>query len=116
MSDLAVLGDFDSIMGFRALGLDAYPYGEPETLDEEEIRPQLREIVRESGAKVLFVTEPFYQKFSELLETLRGQAVFPLFVPIPNNRGSLGSGADKVKALVAKAIGADIFGDDKQAN
>jgi len=113
MSDLAVIGDRDTIMGFRALGLETHAFSPAETLDAEKITPRLRDIVG-SGTKILFVTEAFYQSFADLLERLRGQSVLPLFVPIPGNQGSLGVGVRKVEDLVEKAIGADIFAQDKK--
>ena len=48
---IAVLGDRDSVLGFKALGLDVYP---AETA--EEARPILHRLAREDTA-ILYLTE-----------------------------------------------------------
>lgn len=111
MSELAIIGDRDTIMGFRALGLSTHAFASIEGLDETVVRSRLKDLLDEKP-KIVFVTELFHQRFGTLLLRLRGQALLPLFVPVPSNRGSLGLGLRKMEKLVERAIGAKLLGDD----
>lgn len=107
MSELHVIGDRDSIMGFRALGLATHAVPEGEDAEESALVPLLKKIIDE-GPKIVFVTERFHLRHGELLLRLRGAELLPLFVSIPSNRGSRGTGIRKMEELMERAIGAKL--------
>ncbi len=99
---IAFLGDRDTVVGFRSLGLSAYP-----VRTQEDAREALR-VARESGCRVLVVTE---QTARWLQDELREMATHPLpaVLVVPSTRGSQGLGMERLRGLVEKAVGADIF-------
>ncbi len=98
----AVLGDYDSIYGFAALGLDIFPVKE-----EAEASAKLRELSNGKYA-VVYVTE----QMSTLLSTQIAQhneSIIPAIIPIPGVAGNTGIGMNNVKKYVEQAVGSDII-------
>ena len=99
---IAVLGDRDSVLGFKALGLDVYP---PETA--EEARPILHRLAREDTA-ILYLTEQLAAGLEAEIARYK-DALTPAIILIPGKAGSLGIGMANVKKSVERAVGADIL-------
>ena len=102
MYKVAVVGEKDSILGFKALGVATYPV----TSGDEAARV-LHEIVREKVA-VVCITEAVAQHITDQIEDLN-KRLLPAVVLIPNNQGTLGLGMKQIKRNAEKAIGADIL-------
>ena len=103
MSDhykIAVLGDQDSVLGFKALGLDVFPA-------EEEGREPLHRLARESYA-IVYLTEQLAQGLAPEIARYKDDLT-PAIILIPGKSGSLGIGMDNVKKSVERAVGADIL-------
>ena len=107
MYKIAVLGDRDSVLGFKALGLDTYFV---ETTDEA--RHTLHRLAKEDYA-IIYVTEQLAATLS-LAELLSADidryktSVTPVVILIPGKTGSLGLGARALQNAVERAVGADI--------
>jgi V/A-type H+-transporting ATPase subunit F len=101
-----VLGDKDSVLWFRAIGVSVYP-----VTNSEEAEPVLKRLSEEDYA-IIFVTEPIAREILPLIDDLARDPL-PSIVLIPNNQGSLGLGMEKVKRTGVRAIGADIFAEDE---
>ena len=105
---LAVIGDRESVMLFRVLGV--------QTVTAETAEDTARAIHRlaKAGCSVIYLTEELAQLVPE--ELVRYQSrTFPAIIPIPGSRGSNGLGMSRVRANVEKAIGADIlFNNEKE--
>lgn len=110
MSDIAVIGDRDSVLLFKALGVETYFWDEDTASNENEWKQALNKIV-EVDYKIIFITEEYHKKCRERIEELYSR-VFPVIIAIPNNKGSKKYGFDIVRRLVARAIGTDIFAQD----
>ena len=104
MSDIAFIGDRDTVWGFRAFGIRAVPVA-----GAEEAREALASTVAERTA-IIFVTEDVYEACSEQIAEYRDQAL-PTVTVLPNVRGSRGIAAAEIHAAVSAAVGADIFGE-----
>ena len=105
MSDhykIAVLGDQDSVLGFKALGLDVFP---AETV--EEGRETLHRLARESYA-IVYLTEQLAQGLAPEIARYKDDLT-PAIILIPGKSGSLGIGMDNVKKSVERAVGEDIL-------
>ena len=102
MHKIGVVGDKDSILAFRALGVDVYPVAE-----KEEAR---RTIDRMASDKyvIIFVTEQIAELVEATVERYNKE-LLPAIILIPNNQGSLGTGMKKINDYVEKAIGSNIF-------
>ena len=99
---IAVVGDRDSILGFKTLGIDTLPVA-----TADEALSVLRKLAgRSYGA--IFITEELAAQLEEPIQELN-KRFLPAVVPIPNSRGTLGLGMQNIKQKVEKAIGADIL-------
>ena len=102
MYKIAVLGDSDSVLGFRALGLEACPVSTP-----EEGREALHRMARENYA-IIYMTEQLAARLSGDIARYK-DALTPAIILIPGKEGSLGIGMANVKTAVERAVGADIL-------
>ena len=104
MFRVAVLGDRDSVLGFKALGLDVYP---AETV--EEAKKKLHELAKEDCA-VVYLTEQLAVGMETEIARYKDE-LRPAIILIPGKSGSLGIGMENVKRAVERAVGADILGE-----
>jgi V/A-type H+-transporting ATPase subunit F len=105
MYKAAVIGDRDSILGFKALGIDVF--------DEKHAKPgEIIEELAEKNYAVVFVTEDILYRVEEAMVKF-SDSPLPAIIPIPGNKGSKGLGMNNIKKAAEKAIGADILFNDK---
>lgn len=103
---VAVVGDKDSVLAFKAIGLDVFPV-------EGDI--QARETVHTLARSysVIFVTEKVAIAAETYIKRYKARA-YPVIVPIPSAEGSLHLGLDGINANVEKAIGANVLADNNE--
>ena len=101
MYKIAVLGDRDSVLGFRALGLSVVFVDDPDTA-----RHELHRLAKENYA-VIYITEQLAQLLPGEIERYK-DAVTPAVILIPGKTGSLGLGKAALQSAVERAVGADI--------
>jgi V/A-type H+-transporting ATPase subunit F len=101
-SNIAVIGDRDSILCFQAVGLKTFP-----VLGPEEARGEMAQALKGDYA-VIFITEGFASPLEDMIEEASNRPL-PSIVLIPNNRGSLGIALGRMRDMIRKAVGADIF-------
>ncbi|HOA34697.1 MAG TPA: V-type ATP synthase subunit F [Bacillota bacterium] len=101
-SKIAVVGDRDSILGFKTLGVATFP-----AADAERALQIFRQLVAENYG-VIFVTEDLARDLQEPIAELN-RRFLPAVIPIPSSRGALGIGMEAIRKNLEKAIGADIF-------
>ena len=99
---IAVLGDRESVMGFKALGLEVCP---AETV--EEARAALHRLAKENCA-VVYLTEQYAAQMEAEIARYK-DALTPAIILIPGKAGSLGIGMASIKSAVERAVGADIL-------
>ena len=101
MYKIAVLGDRDSALGFKALGLDVV-FAE----DADTAREELHRLAREDYA-IIYITEQLARDIPGEIARYK-EAVTPAVILIPDKTGSLGLGAAALQSAVERAVGADI--------
>ena len=101
MYKIAVLGDRDSVLGFKALGLDIVP-----TEGVEEGRQALHKLAKEEYA-IIYVTEQLSVDIAADIARYK-TSVTPAVILIPGKSGSLGLGTQALQSAVERAVGADI--------
>ena len=99
---IAVVGDWNSILGFRALGLETWP-----VTGSEEAKQVIRDLAKENCA-VIYLTEQLAVHMDEELARYKDELT-PAVILIPGKEGSLGIGMANVKKSVERAVGADIL-------
>ncbi|NLL06660.1 MAG: V-type ATP synthase subunit F [Clostridiaceae bacterium] len=102
MFKIGVIGDKDSILGFKAVGMSVFPVTTP--FEGQEI---LEKIAEENYA-VIYITEHVAKDIVQTIDKYSDRR-FPAIIPIPSNQGSLGIGMSGVKKSVERAVGADIL-------
>ena len=101
MYKIAVMGDRDSVLGFKALGLEVCFC---ENTDED--RRTLHRLAGDNYA-IIYITEQLAQYLTADIARYK-DAVMPAIILIPGKSGSLGLGEAGLKAAVERAVGADI--------
>ena len=99
---IAVIGDWESVMGFRALGLDTYPVSSP-----EEARSRVRELAKTDCA-VIYLTEQLAKDMEDVISHYKDE-IRPAIILIPGREGSHGIGRDSIQRAIERAVGADIL-------
>lgn len=102
MYKIAVMGSYDSIYGFAALGLTIFPVSDP-----DEGRQTLRTLAGGEYA-VIYMTEELAASLEQEIENYKEQMT-PAIILIPGVSGNTGAGVAGVKHTVEQAIGADII-------
>ena len=102
MYKIAVLGAYDSIYGFAALGLDTFPVSNAQ--DGERVLKML------GGGEyaVIYITEALAAELAHEISKYREQ-VLPAVIQIPGVSGNTGAGVESVKKSVEQAVGSDII-------
>ena len=104
MSKIAVMGDWDSIYGFAALGLECFRVEEGEA---DDARKLLRRLSEQDYA-VVYMTESLAALLSQEIERYRTQPS-PAVILIPGLSGNTGEGQTAVRRSVEQAVGSDIL-------
>ena len=99
---IAVIGDWESVMGFRALGLDTYP-----VTSVEEARKTVHDLAKTDCA-VIYLTETLAKDMADVLDRYKDN-IQPAIILIPGREGSLGIGKSNIQSAIERAVGADIL-------
>lgn len=102
MYKIAVIGAYDSIYGFAALGLDTFPVS-----DAKEGERALKSLASD-GYAVVYITEALAAEIAHEIDKYREQ-VIPVIIQIPGVSGNTGAGVEGVKKSVEQAVGSDII-------
>lgn len=101
MYKVAVMGDYDSIYGFSALGVDIFP------LDDKVLAIKELRRLADNEYAIIYITESLAAEISEEIDRYR-ERVTPAIILIPGVLGNTGEGVSGVKKSVEQAIGSDI--------
>lgn len=99
---IGVVGDKDSVLAFKALGIDVFP-----VVGADEARIAVDKLAKNDYA-VIFVTEQVAQEIEETIERYTKQ-LLPAVILIPSNQGTLNIGMKKISDSVEKAVGVNIL-------
>ena len=99
-SNLAILGEKESILCFKAAGVDTFG------ATNDDVASILRRLDKQY--KVIFVTDNFAEQTAETIKKFDDQT-YPIVITLPSKAGSNGSGLALLKSLSEKALGVDIL-------
>ena len=106
MLKIAVIGGRDTVMGFRALGLETYP-----AADAAEAGHILRRLTRESDDyAIIYIEENLAAELAHEIDKFKDRPT-PAVILIPGREGSMGLGQSALKSAVERAVGTNILGD-----
>jgi V/A-type H+/Na+-transporting ATPase subunit F len=106
---IAFIGDSDSILLFKVLGLEIFAVN-----DSTQAANILTELV-EKGYAIIYITEQYAADIKETIDQYRDRKL-PAIIPVPSVSGKNGMGMQKVFDSVKRAVGIDLFGFDDQKN
>ncbi len=106
MLKIAVIGGSDTVMGFKALGLETFP-----AATADEAGRILRSITRESDDyAIIYIEETLAQDLTQEIAKFKDSPT-PAIILIPGREGSIGLGQTALRAAVERAVGTNILGD-----
>lgn len=100
-SDIAIIGYGDSVLAFKAGGVDAFTASDA---------PKAKELLRKLAKKykVIFITDDLAMDIDDLIARMN-ESAYPIVVPIPSEKGSSGYAVAKMKDQMERALGVDIL-------
>jgi len=102
MYKIAVIGDRDSVLGFKALGLETV------FADSAEEASGAIQRLAASDCAVIYLTEQLAKEIPKEIDRYTN-ALRPSIILIPGKTGSLGIGIENVNRTVEKAVGSNIL-------
>ncbi|MEE3419743.1 MAG: V-type ATP synthase subunit F [Lachnospiraceae bacterium] len=105
MAKIAVMGDYDSIYGFAALGLTTFAV-DPE--DAEAAIKEFKSIITGGHFGVIYVTEQLAVVLHDEIARYEAEMT-PAIIQIPGVVGNTGDGVASVRRSVEQAVGSDIL-------
>ncbi|KWZ92638.1 ATP synthase, subunit F [Anaerococcus hydrogenalis] len=102
MYRVAVIGDKDSVLMFKALGVDVYT-----AVDGEDAKKLVKKLAQENFG-IIFITEDFAAKIQDTIDKYR-EEMTPAIILIPSNKEDLRLGMADINKSVEKAVGANIL-------
>lgn len=95
---IAIVGEGDSIMVFKAAGVDTFPVS-----DEKKARDAIRSAAQDH--RVIFLTEELARALGDFLKRF-DESPYPVVLALPS---SSGYGEEQLKAAMERALGVDIL-------
>ncbi len=102
MYKIAVIGDKDSVLAFKALGVDVY------TVNHQDEARRTVDSLAANQYGIIFITEQIGSLIEETISRYDKESV-PAIILIPSNQGTLNIGMDRIQNNVEKAIGTNIL-------
>lgn len=102
MYKIGAVGDKDSILAFKSIGIEVYP-----VVDDREARATIDSLADQKYG-LIFVTEHVAAGIEETIQRYKKKLI-PAIILIPSNQGTLGIGMKDINKNVEKAVGSNIF-------
>ena len=106
MLKIAVIGGAETVMGFKALGLETYSAADP-----AEASKILRSLTRGSDEyAIIYIEENLAEKMGQEIDRFKDRPT-PAIILIPGREGTIGLGKQALLSAVERAVGTNILGD-----
>lgn len=97
---IAVLGAHDTVVGFKALGLDTFAADDPQRALEH-----FRQLTREdSGYAIIYIEEGLAAGLTDEIAAFKDDPAKAIIL-IPGRSGPLGLGSGALQAAIERAVG-----------
>ncbi len=104
MYKIGVIAARDTVIGFKALGLDTYPVD-----NADEAKRALRSLINpESNYAIIYLEDSFAEALKTDIDRVK-ERPSPAIILIPGRDGSLGIGMRELREAVDKAVGVAII-------
>lgn len=109
LGKMAIIGDGDSVLVFKAGGLDAFSAS-----DSEKAAALLKKIAKKY--QIIFITDVIAKSIDGEIKKYLTEP-YPIIISIPSKDGGNGYGMEALKTAMEKALGVDIlFGNEAEEN
>lgn len=106
MYKIAVIGSPDTVIGFKALGLETFPVREPE--EARKIFKSLTKAEQADQYAIIYLEENLAEPLTEDIDRFK-DSPRPAVILIPGKDGSLGLGMTALESAVERAVGVNIL-------
>ena len=106
MYKIAVMGGPDTVIGFKALGLETFPVRKD--TEAREVFKSLTRAGQEDEYAIIYVEASFAGALKADIEKFKDKPQ-PAVILIPGKDGSLGLGLSALQSAVERAVGANIL-------
>ncbi|HZJ98418.1 MAG TPA: V-type ATP synthase subunit F [Tissierellaceae bacterium] len=102
MFKIAVVGDKDSVLAFKALGVDVF------TVFESDDARRVVDTIARDNYGIIFITEQIASLIPDTIDRY-DKEIIPAVILIPSNQGTLNIGMNRINKNVEKAVGSNIL-------
>ena len=103
MSSVAIIGDIDTVSGFRLGGVKQ---AEVVTTSEEAIAAFDKFL--DDEISIIIITQLMANEIREYINRKIGSDVLPMIIEIPDKDGSFEGSSDQINALIKRVIGVEM--------
>lgn len=103
MYKVAVIGDRESVCGFKAMGIDIFT---PDT--KEESSQLLKQLCSAESHAIIYITEELGEFCKEVINKYESK-ICPAIVLIPGVNNNTGEGMKQLNRSVEKAVGSQLL-------
>ncbi len=104
MYKICVIGGHDTVIGFKALGLDTFPIDNP-----DEAKRVMRSLIGpESQYAIIYLEEGLAHTLKSEIDQVKDKPS-PAIIMIPGREGTTGIGMEALRNAVDKAVGVAII-------
>ncbi len=100
--DIAIIGEKDFVWGFEGLGIDVFTVN-----NASEARTAIEEAI-EKGCSIIYITETHSEELISLIHEVSISSTISIVI-IPGIGGRKNLTRERLRRLVEKAVGVDIF-------
>ncbi len=112
---IAIIGNKETILGFKALGLETFNANTTEeaTTLLFDLKAETIEIKGETKPKyaIIFITEELAMNIKKDDYKKLSLSSLPAIIPVPSSKGATKYGLSRIGKMVEQAVGSDIMGD-----
>lgn len=101
---LIAVGSYESVLPFKALGLDVFVVTEANV---DDLGAKISQLSKENYA-ALFLTEDLCKRFADVVQEVNSTEAISI-VPIPVQGMPTNFGLRGIRSIVERAVGMDIF-------
>ena len=103
MSSVAVIGDIDTVTGFRLGGVR-----EGRVVNNKEEAEKAPDDLIETNVSIIIITDKIADEIRVHMNKTIGSEIVPMVIEIPDKDGISESDGDQMRALIKRVIGVDI--------
>ncbi len=103
MYKIAVMGGRETVMGFKALGLEVFPVE-----GDAQAKDTFRQLSSSEDYAIIYLEESLAGVLSAEIDKFK-DSPSPAVILIPGREGPLGLGRDALRSAVERAVGSNIL-------